>query len=85
MQRISEFFESVATLGMGPNVQSTGEEIRVMDTRTGSICFDLDSPDHQFGEAGEHHADLSPSGRYVAVVDGNELRVYALPQACTIH
>jgi len=81
-QRISEFFESIVSLGMGPPVNSKGEEIQVVDTKTGAICFDLDSPDRQFGNAGETHADLSPSGRYVAVVDGSELRVYSLPASC---
>jgi hypothetical protein len=52
------------------------------DTKTGGVCFDLDSPDRQFGMAGQHHADLSPSGRFVAVVDGNELHVYVLPASC---
>jgi hypothetical protein len=81
-QRISEFFSSLVTLGMGPNIESKGEEVRVLDTRTGRICFDLDSPERQFGVAGQHHADLSPSGRFVAVVNGNELRVYRLPASC---
>jgi hypothetical protein len=81
-QRISEFIESVVSLGMGPNIESKGEEIRVVDTKTGEVCFDLDSPERQFGAAGQHHADLSPSGRFVAVVDGNELRVYILPASC---
>jgi hypothetical protein len=81
-QRISEFVESLVTLGMGPNIESKGEEIRVVDTKTGAICFDLDSPERQFGVAGQHHADLSPSGRYVAVVDASELRVYMLPASC---
>lgn len=81
-QRISEFIESLVSLGMGPNIESKGEEVRVVDTKTGGVCFDLDSPERQFGVAGQHHADLSPSGRFVAVVDGNELRVYALPASC---
>jgi hypothetical protein len=81
-QRVSEFFESVISLGTSPNGESKGEQIRVVDTRTGAICFDLDSPDRLFGTAGDLHAALSPSGRYVAVVDGNELSVYALPDSC---
>jgi hypothetical protein len=81
-QRISEFIESLLSLGMGPNIESKGEEVRVVDTKTGGICFDLDSPERQFGVAGQHHADLSPSGRFVALMDDNELRVYMLPVSC---
>ena len=82
-QRISEFIESLVSLGMGPNIESKGEEVRVVDTKTGGVCFELDSPERQFGVAGQYHADLSPSGRFVVVVDGNELRVYLLPDSCT--
>ncbi len=83
IQRISEFVESVLTFGMSPNIESIGEEVRVVDTNSGKVCFDLDSPDRQFGRAGEYHADVSPSGRYVAVVDGSNLSVYTLPGSCT--
>jgi hypothetical protein len=83
-QRISEFIESLVSLGMGPNIESKGEEVRVVDTKTGGVCFELDSPERQFGVAGQHHADLSPSGRFVAVVDGNELHVYVLPASCAV-
>jgi len=81
-QRNSEFIESVVSLGTGPNIESKGEEVRVADTKTGGVCFELDSPKRQFGVAGQYHADLSPSGRFVAVADGNELRVYMLPATC---
>lgn len=81
-QRISEFFQSVMSLGMGPSIDSRGEELRVVDTRSGAVCFDLDTPERQFGHAGDYHADVSPSGRYVAVIDGLDVSVYALPNVC---
>ncbi len=81
-QRVTEFVESLVSFGMSPNIESKGEEVRVLDTKTGGICFDLDSPERQFGVAGQYHADLSPSGRFVAVVDGNELSVYMLSASC---
>jgi hypothetical protein len=81
-QRMSESVESVLTLGMGPIVSSKGEIIRVVDTETGKICFDLDTPDHQFGRAGEYHADISPSGNFVAVVSNDKLSIYRVPSPC---
>lgn len=56
------------------------EIIRVVDTMDGGICFQWDSPLHGF-EYG-YHADLSPSGRLLAVVTGTELSVYPLPEVC---
>jgi hypothetical protein len=82
LQRIHERFEDLISLGMGVPVESKGEEVRVVDTETGAICFDLDSPDHLFGRDGEYHADISPSGHYVAVVERTNLSLYGLPVSC---
>jgi hypothetical protein len=82
LQSAHELLEALASLGMGPNIESKGEEIRVVDTITGSICFDLDSPSRLFGRAGEYHADISPSGLYVAVLKDDALSVYRLPNSC---
>jgi hypothetical protein len=85
-QRFGERIESAISLGMGPVVASRGEDIRVVDTVTGKMCFELDSPDRLFGIAGQYHADLSPSGHFVAVVVANPttipLSVYQVPAAC---
>jgi hypothetical protein len=82
LQRVHEFFEDLISLGMGVPVESKGEEVRVVDTETGAVCFDLDSPDHQFGRAGGYHADISPSGHYAAVVERTNLSLYSLPASC---
>lgn len=82
LQRIAESVESVLTFGMGPIVTSKGEVIRVIDTNTGKTCFDLDSPEHQLGRDGEFHADISPSGRFVAIASTGKLSIYPLPEVC---
>jgi hypothetical protein len=82
LQRMGEAVEEVLTLGLGPIVQSKGEEIRVVDTNTGKTCFDLDNAEQQLGRAGEIHADISPSGQFVAVSSGEKLSIYPLPEVC---
>jgi hypothetical protein len=81
-KRISESFESLLSLGMGPPVQPNGETVRVLDTFTGKICFNLESS-KLLGRAGEYHADLSPSGHFVAILSEQTLSIYQLPQTCT--
>jgi hypothetical protein len=83
LQRVVESVESVLTLGNGPVVTSRGEIIRVADTQTGKICLDLDTPDSQLGPPGGYHADISPSGRFIAVAGGNIVSVYSLPATCS--
>ena len=82
LQKAEEAAESAVSLGMAPDQPSTGEMIRVVDTTNAMVCMDLDSPDRLFGMAGKYHADLSPSGRYVALVTSKSLSIYAIP-ACT--
>jgi hypothetical protein len=81
-QRMFEAFESLISLGMGPVIDSIGEMIRVVDTTNGGVCLDIDSPKAQFGMPGEYHADISPSGRFVALVSENKLSVYQTPIIC---
>jgi hypothetical protein len=80
-KRLSEALQSVISLGMGPQVAANGETIRVLDTYTGKICFNLESP-KLLGQAGEYHADISPSGHFVAILSEQMLSVYQLPQTC---
>jgi hypothetical protein len=82
-QKVSEFLTDLITFGMGVPVESKGETIRVVDTRTAGICFELESPDHLFGRSGEYHADISPSGDYLALVTTEALSVYRIPSSCT--
>ena len=82
-QRMAESVERKITFGMAPIVTSKGEIIRVVDTASGKICFDLDSPDRPFGPEGEPHADISPSGRFIAVTAADKLSIYSMPDTCS--
>ena len=83
LQRTYEAFESLISLGMGPVIDSIGEMIRVVDTTNGGVCLDVDSPKKQFGVPGEYHADISPSGHFLALVTGNRLSIYSIPAVCS--
>jgi hypothetical protein len=61
--------------------EAKAEIVRVIDVATGASCFDL-QPGLLLGDAGEYHADLSPSGRLIAVATLTDLTVYRLPAAC---
>lgn len=85
---IQRFGELVSALigglaGIGAaDEQSTGESIRVVDTLTGKRCFTLDIPDLSLGATGTYHADIDPSGRWLAVVSRQTLDIYRLPKVC---
>jgi hypothetical protein len=82
-QKVMETFTSIATLGLGvPPEQANGEEITVLDSRSGRVCFHLDSPGKLLGFAGSMHASIAPSGRWIAVATPTELSVYPLPEVC---
>jgi hypothetical protein len=83
LQRIAESWERIITFNNGPIVTSKGEIVRVVDTYTGKICIDLDSPDRLFGRAGGYHADISPSGHVIAVASAEKLSIYPMPQVCS--
>ncbi len=68
---------------LGVPEESNGEIIKVVDVNTGEVCFDLGSPNRLLGAAGGYHADLSPSGRWVAVASPTDLSIYRLPDHCT--
>lgn len=70
------------TLGVVLPKQPTGEIVTVLDANSGITCFDLESPRKMFGMSGTYHADLSPSGGFVAVATPLELSVYRLPRVC---
>ena len=85
VQKFSEAVSAVITglAGLGAADQSsTGESIRVVDTLTGKRCFGLDIPDLSLGSSGTYHADIDPSGRWLAVVSKRSLDVYPLPKVC---
>ena len=79
LQEIYEDLVDLASFGLAPSPESTGETIRVVDATTGGICFELDGS--AFPMSGRH-ADLSPSGRFVVVVMDDTLSIYRLPNSC---
>lgn len=82
LQRMAESVERVITFNNLPTVTSKGEIIRVVDTYTGKICFDLDSPDRMFGRDSKYHADISPSGHFIALASADKLSIYSMPNVC---
>ncbi len=64
--------------------ESIGEAVSVLETSTGSICFESRSPAALFGMPGEYHADISPSGEMVAIATTERLLVYRLPTTCRV-
>lgn len=81
-QSVGEDILALGTLGVGAVDQdANGEAIRVLDTTTGTTCFDWKDPKHLI-DAGRYHADISPDGKLVAVVVGGTLTIYALPDSC---
>jgi hypothetical protein len=73
---------AVATAGMGLDDEtSNGERVLVIDTANGRPCLDLRAQPGFLGTS-ESHADIDPSGKYVAVVNTVVLSVYKLPDAC---
>ena len=62
------------------NLEDTadGEAIRVIDTKTGNNCFSLNLPMDKAHE-GPMHASISPSGKFVAIVNDENIAVFELP------
>lgn len=81
-RRVSEDAIALGTLGFGvANEESNGELVRVIDTNSGNVCFEW----HQSNgtaEEGFYHADISPSGRSVAIITRTALAIYELPLEC---
>lgn len=59
-----------------------GEVVRVTDTGTGKRCFEWYRKENLLSPF-EDHADISPSGRLVAIMTRGKLAVFSLPDACT--
>jgi hypothetical protein len=81
-KRIKEDAVAMGSLGMGvTSEESNGELVRVIDTMSGSFCFEW-RQSGGIGEEGFYHADITPSGRSVAIVTRTELAIYDLPLEC---
>ena len=60
----------------------TDERVRVVDPVSGKACFDLRRSFPEGSESGMQNATLSPSGKFVALVDKGTLAVYPMPAGC---
>ncbi len=77
LQRSGEILLTLFTLGVGaPNESPNGELVQMLDVATGRVCFTLESPSQLLGRAYDYHADISPSGRSVAVLSKSGLALY---------
>jgi len=70
-------------IGLAIPEESNGETIRIIDSLTGKVCVNLESPGKLMGRVGSYHADLSPSGRLVAISTPKELSIYSVPKVCS--
>jgi hypothetical protein len=86
LRHVGKAVLALATLGAGALEEEPDRmQIRVVDTLTGGVCFDWKSQKHaaaQIAFGYEPHADISPSGRYIALINENSLKVYSLPEIC---
>lgn len=81
-QSIAEDAMLLLTAGMAADdFAPNGEMVRVVDTNTGSTCFEWTSKDGLLLTG--HHADINPSGTLVAILTHNLLTIYRLPESCT--
>jgi hypothetical protein len=78
--RITSWF--AGAIGVTVPEQANAEVIRVIDVASGAICFGADGPKALLGVSGGYHADLSVSGRLLAVASRRSISVYALPAVC---
>jgi hypothetical protein len=72
-----------ATMGMAADGYApNGEFIRVIDTRTGAVCFEWYASEKLLPPFADH-ADIDPSGQLVAIMTRGALAIFRLPDACT--
>jgi hypothetical protein len=86
LKHAAELGQIIATAGLGvPDEWDNGEAVRVIDTKTGSICFDwhVSLPASLHTVTGYSHSDLSPTGTFVAIANGTMLSFFRLPDKCT--
>ena len=82
--RLQHFFENIhtiTTLGMAGPEDVNGEEIRVIDTGTGKLCFGWHRSFPSMNWLVQSAA-ISPSGESVAIAAGGKLSIYRLPAVC---
>lgn len=72
------------TMGMSADGEvPNGETVRVIDTGSGRPCFEWKGEASSLPMFGSH-ADIDPSGRFVAILAQDFLAIYRLPDACAV-
>lgn len=75
---------AIGTLGAGvADEQLNREEVIVLDTATGNVCFDWKRSFPEGSLGGQEDATISPSGDFMAIAANGTLSLYRLPQVCT--
>jgi hypothetical protein len=82
LQHILESIQTISTLGMTGPEDVNGEEVRVMDTVNGKLCFDWHRSFPSMNWLVQSAA-ISPSGESVAIAAGDKLLIYRLPAVCS--
>ena len=79
--RVIEGLRSVTTLGMSGTEDVNRETVEVLDILNGNVCFKWR---HRFPKTYSRvrSAAISPSGRFVAIVEANTLSIYRVPDTC---
>ena len=71
-------------VGVPVPTEANGELVRVFGSSTGTSCFEWSKQTAPL-LAGGYHADISPSGNLVAILNSDNLFIYRLPNSCKKH
>lgn len=80
-QHLLEIAHTVLTLGMIGPEDVNREVVQVIDTSSKKSCFEW-KRSFPMTWARVRSASISPSGEFVAIIEGSKLSVYRLPAAC---
>jgi hypothetical protein len=80
-QHLLESAHTVLTLGMSGPEDVNGEVVQVVDTSSKKACFQW-RRSFPMTWTRVRSASISPSGEFVAIIEGTKLSVYRLPAAC---
>jgi len=81
LQNVLESVRTITTLGMSGEEDVNREQVRVVDSVTGRLCFDWHRS-FPLTYSQIRSAAISPSGEFVAIAAENTLSVYRLPAVC---
>lgn len=83
LQSAGEILLALGTLGAGvSDQQDNGETIRVVDNASGRWCFNWEIHTLALGDPFEYHSDISPSGKFIAVIGPEGVSLYKLAESC---